>query len=230
MRNFVSEISLGNFSSRISSNHKHETQRKHKAATVNTNTINTNTQHTRTRRTKTIQNTTIKHINPKLDYFEGSKLDDDGEVEIVSMTCACPKCQTSGAIPVAHARKGGQRTETEQKTKHPMKKAMKKVTKGTLKLNNKKKKTKLIAIPRVLKKPASDKCIALPVQIVTRHKKGHEESYLMQNTFYEKYIAGQSKKQTSNYLENVAGLQKLIMDKSITTKAEAKDWLQNKLG
>ncbi len=68
--------------------------------------------------------------------------------------------------------------------------------------------------------------IALPVQIVTRST-GKKERYLMQNTRSKQYIVGQTEHNNPAYLENIKSLAKLITDKSITTKEEAKVWLQN---
>ena len=69
--------------------------------------------------------------------------------------------------------------------------------------------------------------VYLPVKVETRQPTPTRigEAYILRNSTKDKYVAGQTARQCSNYIENVDLLKGKLEAKELTTKTEAREYL-----
>jgi hypothetical protein len=185
-----------------------------------------------------------------VEIMEGETVDcdadamDESDVELVSQFCMCPDCVKKRGpiaiedVEVPSCRRGGQRQET-QKPVNPRMRITKKTSvpdyAETKMFKNKTKdkpRPKMKVMKAMKAKVKASGAIALPVSMISRSRRPSRcaEAYVMQRTAdgKQKFVAGQSEKQSASYIKNVRDLVAQITNKKITTVEDAKSFLEGR--
>ena len=169
----------------------------------------------------------------------------DSDVEICKIVCNCKECVPPPVI--ASAAIGGQRRETAPpKETAPKETAPKKTNplkETILSLKTRLRKKTTVAqkvVPEPVKKTKKSKKnkgirdqrlhdpIILPCKLRTTGENAltkNKEAWIEQNSWKHRYIVGQTKNKSANYVENIQAVLKGIEDQQILTRADAKDAL-----